>query len=457
MIMQIFCRNQLTIVSFIALLLTVCFLVIPVSAGLKVTGSKYMDDVILGDTTVHVMTVSSRPEDPRMEIIVEVSGFGQASDMGYTTLLPGQDTGAFTARPYITLDADSIVLNPGESKDIKATLHIPQDAGSGGRYALIYLHTKPVATGQMGIVSAITVPVMITLKDTPLTETGRIDTVNVSRIETNKPAIVSTTFTHTGNHHFYGAVNEIFIKDSSGATIATITTDPEVHALIPGQTVVLRTPLGTTLVPGTYTVTSRILNEGILLDEVSDTFTVNEEYIPPFEEVSVNVISDKETVLMTSGGEIAITFPAGAVLSDAEVSVSPYSQDLPVLPEGVKAGITAFTIDGLTGLLAKPATLIVQYNPADVQAANGDASKLSLARYDRTDSRWTLVPTSVDTNTMTLTATTDRFSTWAVMAIDDGGMAVPKNKSAFSLGPDPLLICGFIALVLLVKGLQKRV
>ena len=96
--------------------------------------------------------------------------------------------------------------------------------------------------------------------------------MNVSRIETNKLAIVSTTFTHTGNHHFYGAINEIFIKDSSGASIATITSDPEVHALIPGQTVVFRTPVGTALVPGTYTVTSRILNEGILLDEVSDTF-----------------------------------------------------------------------------------------------------------------------------------------------------------------------------------------
>ena len=187
-----------------------------------------------------------------MEIIAEVSGFGQASDMGYTTLSPAQDIGAFTARPYITLDTDSVVLNPGESKDIKATIHIPQDAGSGGRYALIYLHTKPIATGQMGIVSAITVPVMITLKDTLLTETGRIDALNVSTIETNKPAIVSTTFTHTGNHHFYGAINEIFIKDFSGATIATISSDPEVHALIPGQTVVFRTPVGTALVPGSY-------------------------------------------------------------------------------------------------------------------------------------------------------------------------------------------------------------
>ena len=101
-----------------------------------------------------------------MEIIAEVTGFGQAPDMGYTTLSPTQDTGAYTARPYITLDTDSFILNPGELKDVRATIHLPPDAGNGGRYALINLHTKLVATGQMGIVSAITVPVMITLKDT---------------------------------------------------------------------------------------------------------------------------------------------------------------------------------------------------------------------------------------------------------------------------------------------------
>ncbi len=89
--------------------------------------------------------------------------------------------------------------------------------------------------------------------------------------------------------------------------------------------------------------------------------------------------------------------------------------------------------------------------------ADGDANKLSLARYDRTDSRWTLVPTSVDTNTMTLTATTDRFSTWAVMAVQDGGVAAPESKSPFSLGLDPLIISGFVALLLLVKGMRKRV
>ena len=49
---------------------------------------------------------------------------------------------------------------------------------------------------------------------------------------------------------------------------------------------------------------------------------------------SINVVSDKETLLITPGGEIMITFPAGAVLSDAQVTVSPYSHDLPRLPTG---------------------------------------------------------------------------------------------------------------------------
>ena len=59
---------------------------------------------------------------------------------------------------------------------------------------------------------------------------------------------------------------------------------------------------------------------------------------------------------------------------------------------------------------------------------------------------------------MTLTATTNRFSTWAVVAVQEGGgaAAVPTSRSAFSLGPDPLLLCGFVGLILIGMGMRKR-
>ena len=110
----------------------------------------------------------------------------------------------------------------------------------------------------------------------------------------------------------------------------------------------------------------------------------------------------------------------------------------------------------MSGLLAKDASVTVKYTSEDLTAAKGNAGKLVLARYDRTDSGWTLLPTSVDKNAMTLTASTNRFSTWAVIAVQDGGGAVTKTATTYSPGPEPLLICGIIALVLFARSARKK-
>ena len=46
-------------------------------------------------------------------------------------------------------------------------------------------------------------------------------------------------------------------------------------------------------------------------------------------------------------------------------------------------GTTAFSVDGLTGLLAEDATVTVKYSQEDLDAAAGNPSKLVFARFDR--------------------------------------------------------------------------
>jgi len=442
----------------IALLLVIALVTTP-SAALKVEGAKIMLDVNPGTTYSFPMAVSIKPDASASEYTIEILGFGQSLDAGsYQGLQAGEDTGSSSSRPFISFPSTTVRLQPGERREFNATIRVPSDVGDGGRYAVILIHPAASGAGQTSFATAVLVPVMLTIEGSKLIETGQITSINVGEVIAGKPIVVATTLKNTGNHHYYGAVNQLSVKDSSGLEVASAKGDPFVRAVIPANSVRFETPLTAGLPVGTYTVVSRMtLEDGTLLDEKSTMFTVNEEYIPPFEETSVKVVPDSDTVLMTAGGEITITFPAGAVLSDAQVTVSPFSQELPVPPAGATPGTTAFSIEGLTGLLAKPATLVVKYNPADLQAAGEDAGKLALARYDRTYSRWTILPTSVDTNTMTLTVTTDRFSTWAVMAIGSSGeVGVPTSKSPFSLAPDPLLICGFVALILLVKGMRKR-
>lgn len=87
----------------------------------------------------------------------------------------------------------------------------------------------------------------------------------------------------------------------------------------------------------------------------------------------------------------------------------------------------------------------------------GHADIRILARYDRAEDRWTLLPTLVDKNAMTLTTSTNRFSIWVVMAAEKVPSAAQTaaGSSIQSPGPEPLLICGLIAPVLLVRSARE--
>jgi len=265
-------------ILFIAIM--VC--IVPADAGLRVYNAKYMGEVSPGDEIIHTMTVLTEANDAPMDIRVDLAGFGQSEDRSYNQLSPLEDTSPYSARPFITLDTSSFRLIPGESKEIKAKIAIPKDAGAGGRYAIINIYNVPAGGGQMSVVTAMMVPVMITIKGTPLTETGSITDVSVGSATESKPIVVVTTFKHTGNHHFYGAVNEVKVTDAAGNELAKIPLPPSATAIIPGNTVKFFAMIDKSLATGSYMVTSTVAkSDGTKLDEKSTTFEVKTAYAPP--------------------------------------------------------------------------------------------------------------------------------------------------------------------------------
>jgi hypothetical protein len=451
------CNTKIVFSCIAGFLLILSLFIIP-AAAVKVEGAKIMLDVKPGTNYIFPMAVSTKPDDAPSDYAVEVYGFGQSAEGGsYAPLLAADDTGAYSARTLVTVESPVIHIDPGQRRAFNATIRMPADIGEGGRYAIIHIHPAAAGGGQAGFATAIIVPVMLTVKDSKLIETGTITNIDVGNIVAGKPITVATTLKNTGNHHYYGVVNQVTVTDAAGKTVGTVKANPLPNAVIPGQSVRFDAQVSTPLSIGTYTVKSdMMLESGAILDSRRTSVTVNEAYIPPFQELSVKVGPDNPATVFVPEGTITISFPQGSVLGETTVTVKPNTGTIPVLPSDATAGTTVFNVDGLSGLLAKDATVTVKYSMGDLNVAGGDAGKLVLARYDRTDSGWTLLPTTVDRNAMTLTATTNRFSTWAVIAVQESGAATPKTASTYSLGPDPLLICGFVALVLLVKCTRKH-
>jgi hypothetical protein len=243
------------------------------------------------------------------------------------------------------------------------------------------------------------------------------------------------------------------ISDGANRQVAAITGEPLSRSIIPGQSIRFEIGITTGLPIGTYTVQSTMtLEDGTVLDEKIATFTVQEEYIPPFVEANVTVSPESVAVLATPGGEITVRFPQGAFLSAGTVSVAPHRGDLPALPDGIGAASTIFDVDGVMGILAKDATVTVRYSDADLKSAGNNAQKLALARYDRSDSQWTVLPTAVDANERTLTATTNRFSAWAVVAGGGGTATSTAGKAGPSGVPGFDIVAALGALGVLFVG-----
>ena len=392
-------------------------LVLPATvSAIGVSGTKYMGSITPGGTDTHTMTVSLGSEENPTDLMVEVYGFGQNMDQGYSALNPADDVNPYSARSFITLDNSSFHLEPGTAKSINAKISVPANAGPGGRYALIYIHALP-GKGQ-SFTTAVLVPVLITITGTTPTVTGSITNLSVGEVTAGQPITVTTTLKNTGNYHYYNTVNTIAISDATGNLVGNFSTRPAIYAIIPGNTVHYTiTPELQNIPAGTYTVDSKVLLEsGTALDEKTTTFSVKTNYIAPVTESNITLTPGSAGTLTSPDGRFSVSFPSGAVLGDAVVTLKPYAKDkLQAAPADAKLGTTCFEITGLSGLLSKDATVQVTYSADDLAAAGGDASQLKLSYYDAAKNAWVILPTQVDTGSRKLTATTNHMGVWAVM------------------------------------------
>jgi len=437
---------------FIVSLLVGLLCISPVSS-LSVTGSKYMETLPPGSVATHGILIKAEQDDDPFDVHAEVMGFTNGPDGAYQPLSPEEDTGPYSARRYISLDRTQVRVEPGTSQEIRATIALPQDVGSGGRYAIIYLRSQLREQGQIGFVTAVAVPVMITVGGTEPVEAGTVTGVTTGKIATGQPFTVTTGFSNTGNHHYYRLTDTVVVSDAQGV-ISTASVGPVPYAIVPGSVVQFKVPVDSPLPIGTYTVQSTITKEdGTILDQKSVNFEVAIPFTPPPTQTTITLTPQAEGVLVSPDGRYSVTFPAGSVLSSVDVTLKPVVLDqVPSATGDMTIGSSTFVVEGLSGLLANPATVRVKYSEDDLRAAQDDVGSLKIARFDAGGSTWNVLPTTRDGDT--LVAQSDRMGTWAVVSAQgDAGIGIDANMLMILGG---IIVVVVILLVVFVAKKKKN-
>jgi hypothetical protein len=421
----------------VAVLMSLVALPVSANPGLSVSNAEIVTNVTPGQTLTESMTVSIGANDPATQITAQVTGVAQSLQGGYELLDAAQDTGPYSARTFVTLSTSSFQLQPGGSQSVTATIQVPQNAGAGARFAIINFATQPVAgSSGVGIITAVDVPVYLTISGTQLTETGKITGISTSTVTSGQPLNILINFENTGNNYFKVQGTDT-VTNAQGQTVGTMSIPLTSSSIIPGMTRQLSTTLtsASTLPVGTYTINSQVtLSDGTVLDQSTSTFNLTTKYVAPTVTTTastlsttsngttnqtpslgtVNLTPSSSGLLENSDGSVSIMFPQGAAVTPVQLSLESYDiNQIAALPSGITPGSTCFQVEGLTGLLAKNATVQVTYSQADLTAAGDNASKLKLARWG--GSNWTVLKTNLDTGLTTISATSNQMGVWAVV------------------------------------------
>lgn len=413
------------------------------AGGLTVYSGKIETSVTLGSDYAYSMKVENTSDAP-MDIGVEVKGYGMSANRDFIALESEEDKSPYTARELLAVSPDNFHLEPGDSQVITVTAEIPSGIGDGGRYAIIFIHTTPSKGEMVATISAIAARVLLTIDGSNLIHNSEVTLLE----KTSGELEALVTVANEGNHHYKPHIHGALRKGDKIVATASIDAD---WPIIPGYSRQFKLSfVGDELLPpDNYEVDIEVRDDSDnLVAQHTSSFEVEEPYVPPPQPVSLIVTPASPATLATRDSRISISFPQGAVISQVEISLQRYPlEQVPAPPPDFNLTTTCFRIDGLTGLLLKEATVTVKYSPADLERAEGDASRLTLARWDEAQSQWSVLKTKVDKEAMTLTTDTNQLSIWAVM------VAPPAEVNWPLIGG---VVAGIIIIALLVYFLAWR-
>jgi len=231
-------------------------------SGLTFTNALLDKNVAPGEEIYHEITIALSGNETAMSAVGGIYDYGMGLDGARIPLVDDKEMAPYSAVGFLRLTPENAMIEPGKPAKFVIEGRVPEDVGSGGRYALVEIHTPPQGAGQVRFALATIVPIRLTISGTELIETGEITDLNATAEE------VYLIFKNTGNHHFKASARAD-LRDEDGKIVSSAEAPLMDTPLVPTASYLFKMTFkgGTGLAPGRYTAVASVIHEnGTVLD-----------------------------------------------------------------------------------------------------------------------------------------------------------------------------------------------
>jgi len=259
-------KTRMANLALVALLALSAF---PIADGLKVTGGLISETVAPGQELDHEIYVYlDKDEYVSPLLTVNLSGFAMDENGTNIMLPPERDNKQFSAKDFLTVTPMEIQIQPDVPQKILVKAQIPDDVGTGSRYALISLKTSTPVKEMENIVitKVIQVPVFFKIKGSEFVETGEIK--DLDTLKSNEGIVINLRFMNTGNVHYKPTAKAV-LKNQEGEILAASEPLESSSSVLPTGVWLFSMPIvsESELSPGDYVIEAAVTDEeGKLID-----------------------------------------------------------------------------------------------------------------------------------------------------------------------------------------------
>lgn len=183
-------------------------------------------------SSIHI----TNDETEKKEYFITIQKFLPSGEAGQQNYLPLWDTSGLPSWTYVA--KSSIVLLPGEEREVPFSIRIPQTASPGGYYAAIFFSSQPPVQGEQGrvVTSERTGSLLLITVEGELVHRWNVDAFslrNGSPIR-SLPIVFETMVKNTGNTHEIPQ-GTITIKNYFGSVVEKLAMNPEGNRVLPNS------------------------------------------------------------------------------------------------------------------------------------------------------------------------------------------------------------------------------